>query len=64
MQGIHGYSIDGTVYRLAHVPGKIFTGYEILAWYYVSWTIAMPDAVGMLGLDFGKEYDIAKELVK
>lgn len=63
MQGIHGYSIDGTLYRLAHVPGKKFTGYEILAWYYVSWSMAMPDAVGMLGLNYGKEYEIAKELV-
>lgn len=64
MQGIHGYSVDGTVYRLANVPGKTFTGYEILAWYYVSWSMAMPDAVGMLGIDFGKEYEIAKGMVK
>ena len=62
MQGIHGYSIDGTVYRLASVSGKKFTGYEILSWYYVSWSMAMPDAVGMLGLDFVKEYEIATKM--
>ncbi|TVL98970.1 MAG: hypothetical protein CV087_19760 [Candidatus Brocadia sp. WS118] len=64
MQGIHGYSTDGTIYRLANVPGKKFTGYEILAWYYVSWAMAMPEMLKELRLPYDREYELAKAMVK
>jgi hypothetical protein len=34
----------------------------VLAYYYVSWALAMPEQVQHLGLDFTKEYEIAKKL--
>lgn len=64
MQGIHGYSTDGTIYRLANVPGKKFTGYEILAWYYVRWAMAMPEMLKELRLPYEREYKVAKAMVK
>jgi hypothetical protein len=62
MQGIHGYKTDGTEYKLAHVPKKSFTGYQILAWYYVSWSLAMPDKVASLQLPFDREYEVALKM--
>ncbi len=61
-QGTLGFSPEKQNYRVSQIPGKLFSGYQILAYYYVSWTIAMPDAVGMLGLNFGREYEIAKNM--
>lgn len=63
MQGAHGYKTDGTVYRLANVPGKKFSGYQILAWYYVSWALSMPEMLTQLQLPFDREYEVAKGMI-
>jgi hypothetical protein len=33
-----------------------------LAFYYVSWALAMPEQVQHLGLEFGKEFEMAKKI--
>ncbi len=35
---------------------------QILAFYYVSWAVAMPEQVEHLGLDFGKEFEMAMKI--
>ena len=61
MQGAQGYNPD-LKYRLNKIPNKIFTGYQILAYYYVSWSYAIPDKVDDLQLPFEEEYKIALTL--
>lgn len=62
--GTQGFNPQNKNYRVNLLPGKLFTGYYILANYYVSWVLTMLDAVSVLGIDFGKEYDITKGMVK
>jgi hypothetical protein len=51
-------------YIIASIAGKRFCGNQVLAYYYVSWAIAIPEQVQHLGLDFKKEYEIAKKISK
>jgi len=62
MKGTEGFSPKRNDYSIDSIPDKQFSGYQILAWYYVSWSLAMPDMVGQLGLDYGKEYEMAKQM--
>jgi hypothetical protein len=39
------------------MPDKTFSGYHILAYFYVSWAIAMPEVLHELQLPFDKEYE-------
>ncbi|NVN94632.1 MAG: tetratricopeptide repeat protein [Bacteroidetes bacterium] len=64
MQGTQGYSPDKSNYTLHSIPGKIFTGYHILAYYYVSWSLAIPDMVTDLNLPYEKEYELALTMHK
>lgn len=59
MQGRQGYNPNGESYKLATVSNKTFTGYQILAYYYVSWALAIPEMLGQLQLPFEKEYQLA-----
>ena len=43
--------------------GKSFSGYQVLAYYYVSWATAFPEYLEQLQLPFGKEYEFALEMV-
>lgn len=63
-QGIHGYNPDNTNYRLSSMPDKLFSGYHILAYYYVSWAIALPDMLADLHLPYEKEYKMANSMNK
>jgi Tfp pilus assembly protein PilF len=64
MQGTQGYSPDKIDYRIHALPGKLFSGYHILAYYYVSWMIALPEMVSQLQLPYDNEYEIAKTMYK
>ena len=64
LQGIQGYSPDKKNYILNTIPDKTFTGYHILAYYYVSWSLAIPDMISELHLPYEKEYEIAKSMNK
>ena len=49
-------------YKVNSIPGKEFSGYNLLAYYYVSWALAMPELLGELGLHYEKEYAMAEKL--
>lgn len=59
MQGIHGYRPDKESYRVRSIPGKTFSGYHILAYYYVSWALAIPEMLSQLQLPYDDEYKMA-----
>lgn len=60
MQGTHGYRPDKKDYTLTTIPGKTFSGYHILAYYYVSWALADPIMLAKLGLPYEEEYKVAR----
>ena len=62
MQGTQGFSPAKKDYNIPSIPGKWFSGYHILAYYYVSWALAMPDKVTELQLPFDKEFELAKQM--
>ena len=59
VQGTQGYNPSKNDYRINAIPGKLFSGYHVLAYFYVSWMLAMPEMVGQLGLNYAKEYQMA-----
>lgn len=63
MLGMKGISPEiKSGYKVDSIPGKDFGGYEMLAYYYVSWALAIPEQLGALGLPFTKAWETAKEL--
>lgn len=61
MVGVTGIHPDKK-YSIKSMPGKEFGGYELLAYYYVSWARAIPDKLGSLGLPFSKAYESALKM--
>jgi hypothetical protein len=51
-------------YTLKAFPGKQFSGYEFLAYYYMSWAIAEPEHLLDTGLPFHKAYALARQMWK
>lgn len=49
-------------YTIKSMPDKEFGGYQLLAWYYVSWARAIPEKLNSLGLPFSKAYESAMEM--
>ena len=64
MQGTQGYNPDKKDYRVPSITGKVFSGYHILAYYYVSWALAIPEMLSQLQLPFDEEYKVAKTMHK
>lgn len=64
MQGIHGYKPEVENYRISAMPGKTFSGYKILAFFYVSWALAIPDMLSQLQLPYDKEFELAQSLFR
>ena len=62
LQGTQGYSPEKNDYTINLIPGKTFSGNHILAYFYVSWQLAMPQSVTQLGLPFENEYEMAKQM--
>jgi Tfp pilus assembly protein PilF len=62
--GMHGISPDKKGYRVRSIPDTEFSGYHLLAYYYVSWAIALPEMLGQLQMPFEKEYEVAKGFVE
>lgn len=60
MHGRHGFNTNKTDYRITSIPGLKFTGYQILAWCYVSFALSQPELLKELGLPFEREYALAK----
>lgn len=63
-QGTHGYSPDKKDYKINSISGKIFSGNQILAYYYVSWSLAIPEMVARLQLPYEGEYKLALTMSK
>lgn len=64
LQGTQGYRPDKDDYKINSIPGKIFSGYHILAYYYVSFALAAPEVLPDLNLPFDDEYKYAKSMDK
>ncbi|AJH14521.1 tetratricopeptide repeat protein [Myroides profundi] len=60
--GMAGIDPQKDGYSLPAIPNKIFSGYKVLAYYYVSWAIALPEMLDQLGMPFKKEYELAQSL--
>jgi hypothetical protein len=63
LQGTQGYNPNNN-YRLSSIPEKVFSGYQILAYYYVSWKIIAPEMISELQLPYDEEYELAKSMFK
>ena len=63
-QGTQGYRPDKDDYRINSVKGKTFSGYHILAYYFVSWSLAIPEMVSQLNLPYEAEYKMALTMHK
>ena len=64
MQGTQGYRLENKNYKLNSIPGKVFSGYQILAYYYVSYAIAIPEMLMQMQLPYQEEYKLAKTMFK
>lgn len=64
MQGTQGYRPDKDDYRISSIKGKTFSGYHILAYYYVSWALAIPEMLSQLQLPYDDEYKLALTMHK
>lgn len=64
MQGTQGYNPENKDYRISAIKGKLFSGYHILAYYYVSWSLAIPEMLSQLQLPFDEEYKLAQTMHK
>jgi hypothetical protein len=64
MQGTQGYRPDKDDYRISTIKGKTFSGYHILAYYYVSWALAIPEMLSQLQLPYDDEYNMALTMHK
>jgi hypothetical protein len=51
-------------YRVGLIPNKEFSGFQLLAYYYVSWKLSVPEMLKQLGLPYDKEYTMAESLSK
>ena len=49
-------------YTIKSLPDKEFGGYQLLAWYYVSWARAIPEKLEFIGLPFSKAYEAALKM--
>ena len=63
-QGTQGYNPKKKDYRISAIKGKTFSGYHILAYYYVSWSLAVPVSLPELKLPYEEEYKLAKTMHK
>jgi hypothetical protein len=64
MLGTMGIDPNKKEYIISSIADKRFSGNQVLAYYYVSWALAIPEQVQHLGLDFKKEYSMAKIMYK
>ncbi|WP_345961065.1 tetratricopeptide repeat protein [Flavobacterium yafengii] len=64
MQGTQGFDPNQKNYIIGSIANKRFSGYHILAYYYVSWMLAIPEMVSQLHLPFEEEYKSALTMFK
>lgn len=59
MLGTMGIDPNKKDYIISSISEKRFTGTQVLAYYYTSWRLAIPEHLAELGLDYGKEFELA-----
>lgn len=65
MIGTTGISPDKkSGYKVPSIPEKDFGGYQLLAYYYVSWALAIPEMLASLGFPFDTAWATAQEMWK
>jgi hypothetical protein len=65
MVGAHGILPSTTSkYKLANIPNKTFSGYQLLAFYYVSFKLCLPEMLPELRLPYDSEYEMAEKMFK
>jgi hypothetical protein len=62
--GTQGINPQKENYAIPSIAHSSFSGYKTLAYYYVSWAMAMPDALQQIQLPFHKEYKLATKFLK
>ena len=62
--GMSGIDPNKDGYIVPSFEGQTFTGYKVLAYFYVSWAISSPEVLPQLQMPFDKEYDMAIQLNK
>jgi hypothetical protein len=62
LQGTMGYHPEKKDYRINSIKGKLFSGYHILAYYYVSFALGIPEMLNDIQLPFKDEYEMAKNM--
>jgi len=62
MLGRNGISPEKKGYKLNKIPNSSFSGYKLLAYYYVSWAIGMPEMLKELQMPFDKEFELARHI--
>ncbi|RIW11976.1 hypothetical protein D0X99_20075 [Algoriphagus lacus] len=62
MLGQSGIDPKKKGYRLNKIPGQVFSGYKLLAYYYVSWAKAIPQMLSQLQMPFDEEYQLAQSI--
>lgn len=62
LQGTMGYHPEKKDYRINSIKGKLFSGYHILAYYYVSFALGVPEMLNDIQLPFKDEYEMAKNM--
>ncbi len=59
--GMSGINPDHKGYEVPSIPKQSFSGYQLLAYYYVSFSIAMPELLPKLQLPYKDEFEIAQK---
>jgi hypothetical protein len=50
--------------KVGSIPHKTFSGYHLLAYYYVSFALAVPERLELLDLPYKNEYEMALTMHK
>lgn len=61
--GTRGIDPEKEGYVVPSIQGKSFSGYHLLAYYYVSWAIGIPEMLAQLGMPFNQEYELAQQMI-
>lgn len=62
--GMTGIDPNKNNYSVPSIKDSSFSGYKTLAYYYVSWAMAIPEMVNSLQMPFEKEYSMARKFLK
>jgi len=62
--GTQGIDPNQKNYSIPSIKNSSFFGYKTLAYYYVSWALAIPEMLNQLQMPFDKEYQLATKFLK